>query len=244
MNILLLGNASSVHIIKWANSISELKGYNVFLVSQDEFSLELNDVVNKIKLRFSGNKGYFLNAIDFNSIVKKINPDVINVHYASGYGTLASFLINRKYLINVWGADVYDVPHQSMLMKFLVKRALHKAEMIASTSNCMANETKKLMDNPSYIYITPFGVDIDKFKALSPIDKEKETMVIGTVKTLHHKYGIDNLIKAFSRLPEYIDGKRVILKIAGVGPQLNILKDLSTSLNILDRVDFLAAERS
>jgi len=40
-----------------------------------------------------------------------VQPDIVNVHYATGYGLLARFAhIDAPMLLSVWGSDVYDSP--------------------------------------------------------------------------------------------------------------------------------------
>ena len=79
----------------------------------------------------------------------------------------------------------------------LIKKNLKYYRCTASTSICMANQAKKLVDRE--YFITPFGVDTNRFK---PIDGIKPTneIIFGTVKTLSPKYGIADTIKAFIML--------------------------------------------
>ena len=190
------------------------------------------------RLPISGTKGYILNIPFLRYQIKKINPDIINVHYASGYGTLAMLSGLKDYIMSVWGSDVYDFPKSNKLNKFLVERNLNRAKVICSTSEVMAKHVSEYFSlrNGLNIEITPFGVDVNKFK---PISKNNEdSFVIGTVKTLRPKYGIDILIKAFSALVEKGYSK-VRLEIAGVGYQAEELKALTRSLNIEEKVSFL-----
>ncbi|GAE70510.1 dolichol-phosphate mannosyltransferase [Cutibacterium acnes JCM 18909] len=40
-----------------------------------------------------------------------MQPDIVNVHYATGYGLLARLAhIDAPTLLSVWGSDVYDSP--------------------------------------------------------------------------------------------------------------------------------------
>jgi glycosyltransferase involved in cell wall biosynthesis len=50
------------------------------------------------------------------------------------------------------------------------------------------------------IAVTPFGVDTARFAPVSPDRPGRGPLVIGTIKKLEPKYGIDTLIHAFARL--------------------------------------------
>lgn len=243
MKIIFLGEAASIHTIRWVNSLSE-KGLEVILVSlkgEVETIGKINDNVKVIYLPFGTKLGYYLNVFALKKIISKEKPDLINAHYASGYGTLGRLSGFNKKLLNVWGSDVYDFPNESKLKKRIIEKNLKNYTAIASTSYCMAEETKKYLENKSKeIFITPFGVDTEKFKNLN-IEKKENEITIGIVKTLTEKYGIEYLIKAIKELENILDienYKKIRLLIYGKGELKNKLEDLTKELQIEDKVIF------
>lgn len=247
MKVALLSSASSIHTVRWANALSE-KGLEVHVISQHP---QLEPMDKKVKvhlLPFRSVLGYFTMVPSVRKILNEIKPDILNAHYASGYGTTARLVNYRPWLLSVWGSDVYDFPYKSFLHKRLVQKNLLAADAVASTSVCMAEQVNTLAAGLKQISITPFGVDTAFFQSLSnSITRSDGTqeVVVGTVKSLAPTYGIDTLIKAFAILfqvliinrPEV--AKRVILRIVGSGPQEAELKALTTQLNISDRVFFV-----
>ncbi|BEO90438.1 glycosyltransferase [Fusobacterium nucleatum] len=243
MKIIFLGEAGSIHTIRWVNSLSE-KGIEVILVSLKgklDTIGKISDNVKVIYLPFGTKLGYYLNIFALKKIIFKEEPDLINAHYASGYGTLGRISGFNKKLLNVWGSDVYDFPNESKIKKRIIEKNLKNYTAIASTSYCMAEETKKYLENKNRkIYITPFGVDTKKFKNFN-IEKNKNEIVIGIVKTLTEKYGIEYLIRAIKELenilPEDIFSK-IRLVIYGKGELKDKLENLSKELKIDDKVLF------
>lgn len=247
MKVALLSSASSIHTVRWANALSE-KGLEVHVISQHP---QLEPMDKKVKvhlLPFRSVLGYFTMVPSVRKILNEIKPDILNAHYASGYGTTARLVNYRPWLLSVWGSDVYDFPYKSFLHKRLVQKNLLAADAVASTSVCMAEQVNNLAAGLKQISITPFGVDTAFFQSLSnSITRSDGTqeVVVGTVKSLAPTYGIDTLIKAFAILfqvliinrPEV--ARRVILRIVGSGPQEAELKALTTQLNISDRVFFV-----
>ena len=243
MKIIFLGEAGSIHTIRWVNSLSE-KGIEVILVSLKGNFDNVEKISKKVKtiyLPFGTKLGYYLNIFALKRIISKEKPDLINAHYASGYGTLGRLSGFNKKLLNVWGSDIYDFPNESKVKKRIIEKNLKNYTAIASTSYCMAEETKKYLENKSKeIFITPFGVDIEKFKNLNTEKRENE-ITIGIVKTLTEKYGIEYLIKAIKELENILDienYKKIRLLIYGKGELKNKLEDLTKELQIEDKVIF------
>ena len=243
MKIIFLGEAGSIHTIRWVNSLSE-KGIEVILVSLKgklDTIGKISDNVKVIYLPFGTKLGYYLNMFALKKIIFKEEPDLINAHYASGYGTLGRISGFNKKLLNVWGSDVYDFPNESKVKKRIIEKNLKSYTAIASTSYCMAEETKKYLEDKSKeIFITPFGVDTKKFKNLN-IEKNKNELVIGIVKTLTENYGIEYLIRAIKELENTLDienYKKIRLLIYGKGELKNKLEALTKELQIEDKVIF------
>lgn len=74
------------------------------------------------------------------------------------------------------------------------------------------------------------GSDYPKPKA-----RDHKRLVIGTLGRLNQVKGYDLLIRAFALL----DNKRLRLKIAGVGEELDNLKQLAKSLGVVSRIEFV-----
>ena len=239
MRILLLSPANSTHTVRWANALLR-KNNEVYVVSCNDHR-EADDKFDKwvhvIYLNYNSGLGYYLNAHQLKKVVKRISPDVINVHYASGYGTLARIAHLKKYLLNVWGSDVFIFPKESSIKRHILTKNLKNATLLASTSNSMADEAKKYVDGR--YYITPFGVELSKYKS---IEKKSEKFIFCTVKSLSPVYGIIGIIDAFnlflekmkSTNPDLIDN--IEYHIYGKGPQYQEIKDHITKLKLEDKV--------
>lgn len=236
--IVLISGASSIHTIRWANGLASV-GLEVHVITKqtacDPFDAGV--VVHQFPNR--GNLGYFLMVPAVRRLLNEIKPDLVNAHYASGYGTTARLVNYRPYLLSVWGSDVYDFPHKSLLHKYLVRKNLLAADKVASTSNCMAEETRKLAPELGDIAITPFGVDMQQYHAAQPAESDdSRPIVIGTVKTMAPKYGISTLLQAFAILRNKCLAdvpdvrKRLQLRLVGGGPQLQELKALAVTLGV------------
>ncbi|MFA4917419.1 MAG: glycosyltransferase [Syntrophales bacterium] len=246
MRICILGNAASVHIVKWANGLIRL-GHKVWVISADPISIHKFDseVIVEV-LPFRPLAGYYLNRYRAKKLINKIDPDILNTHYASGYGTLSRLIGFQPTLLSVWGSDVFDVPYQSRFLNKLVRKNLNDATRIASTSTIMKIEVEKLFKPRENIFVTPFGVDLQKFR---PETKRADKFItIGIVKTIAEKYGQAYLVKAIKIVLDRLcadgfsdDAKRIRLLIVGDGPQRDEIKILIHNLG-LDSIVIMTGE--
>ena len=245
MKIVLLSGASSIHTVRWANALS-IANYQVHVISQQPVINPFKPAVQVHLLPYRGVLGYFTMVPFVRRLLHEIKPDIINAHYASGYGTTARLVNYRPWVLSVWGSDVYDFPHKSPLHKWLIKKNLSSADKIASTSRCMGNETRSLVSEKHDIAITPFGVDMSAYEDILPIKPEKKLkLTIGTIKTMTPTYGIDTLLKAFAILLQRSASwqsstvPELELRLVGGGTQITELQALAKQLGIADIVTFV-----
>jgi len=232
--VLFISAANNIHTVRWVNSLAE--NFEVHLVYCKNHKPNI-DVINPEvilhELYFNAPLGYYLNSIQLKKIYKEIKPDIVNVHYASGYGTLARMSKLKNVLLSVWGSDVYDFPKESKIKKRILQKNIMYAKAIASTSNVMAEELKREVPIINKeIHITPFGVDTQKFKK-TDCKRTDNNFNIGIIKKLERKYGIEYLILAVEKLIQKLTENQEIelansikVYIYGDGTQEESLRNL------------------
>jgi len=245
ISIVLLGSSHSIHIQRWANGLAQ-RNIQVHLISMSHECEGIDPRVSFYKLPFTGGLGYLTNVIFLKKLLKQIKPGLINVHYATGYGLLGRLTGFHPALLSVWGSDVFDIPDKSPLHRNIVIKNLLFYDDIASTSEVMKQRVHELIDYRKKIYITPFGIDCNKFKP-SDRNKKNSNIIIGTVKTLLPRYGIDILLKSVAELKRTINlvnpkvGALIRLKIIGEGEKKKELMNLADTLGIADITEFEGA---
>lgn len=251
MKLFIMSDAGNVHTQRWVTSLAA-RGAEIMLFSLSDAGMNFYDDVPNVKcLSFSYNsiakrqcggnslsKLRYLNTVSF--IKKAINnfaPDIVHAHFASSYGLLGALAGKHPYVVSVWGSDVYYFPRISPLHKLILKYNLAKADVVLSTSNVMAEETKRYTcKEPD---ITPFGVDVEKFRPMDGGQRVDGELVVGTVKALRKVYGVDVLIRAFAKVRVMLQGRRMKLVIAGEGEEIENLMALCEELNVSADVDFV-----
>ncbi len=249
-HVALLGPANSIHLQRWAIALAA-RGWRVSVVTQHAAgALPLPATVELHALPRRGAAGYFLNAPALARLLRQLKPDVLNAHYASGYGSTAALVGFTPTLLSVWGSDVYDFPFEAALKGWWLRRNLRRATALASTSHAMARQVQRLTPERQHIAITPFGVDMARFapRADSPqadTHPKRGGLTLGIVKTLAPKYGIDLLLRAFEGLRADADVRAaqpaLRLLIVGDGPQRTELEMLARVLGITAHCEFAGA---
>jgi glycosyltransferase involved in cell wall biosynthesis len=245
MKVCLLSAADSVHTVRWANGLSAA-GASVSLISLTEPKEKIDPRVNFYVVTGRRPQGYIQCAMRVRRLVQLINPDILNAHYASGYGLLALIVNFHPWVLSVWGSDIFEFPHRSFLHQWLIRKNLEAADGVASTSAIMASEVNKYTKNPIDIAITPFGIDLTQFEFSRRFRVSlTNTFTIGTIKTLEPQYGIDTLLHAFSiflrnvvQNRENYDSK-FELRISGDGIERSRLGKLCQELKISEFVTFV-----
>jgi glycosyltransferase involved in cell wall biosynthesis len=239
MKIVLLGTRTSIHTVRWANSIAN-RGIEVHLITMHTVTRgnPLAEGVQLYTLPFKSPAGYYLNYLALRRLLHKIKPDILHAFYVSGYGTLARLSKFHPLAVSVLGSDVFDFPGESFFHRKLIEKNLEAADHIFSTSHIMAREASQYVNKP--ITVIPFGVNLDIFKPRKVASIfDEESIVIGTIKTLEEKYGIEYLIRSFKIVRERHPNAPLKLLIVGSGSLKERLENLVRDLGIEQSVLFI-----
>lgn len=241
MKIVFLAPANSSHTKKWCKWFSG-RGHQVTVIS---LTAPDEEIAAKVHYLNSGTGsqahdwqklGYLTQCRKVRKLVDELQPDIINVHYATSYGTLAALAGLKHYILSVWGSDVYDFPRKSWLHKKMLQFSFKRAGRLFSTSQAMADEAAKYTDKS--FDITPFGVDMELFHPRRR-NRQDRDFVIGTIKTLSPKYGIATLLKAAAKVRQKFPDIPLKIRIAGRGSHEDEYHALATKLGLDDCLTWL-----
>lgn len=183
----------------------------------------------------------FLEAI---RILKKIDPDLVNLHVQHHYAP-AIILARFPFILTSWGLEVLTLPESHFLIRNLAKFAARKALGIIVDAKFLKDIWVKMGIPESKIQVIPFGIDTHIFnpnvngqtlrKELE-IDKN-DIVIISTRYFFNAHYNVECLIKAIPLILKKNENTKFIIK--GEGPLENYLKKLTQKLNVSQNVRFV-----
>ncbi|MBC7073928.1 glycosyltransferase [Candidatus Parcubacteria bacterium] len=237
MKICYIASANSIHSFRWIKYFAE-KGHEIHWISLQKSEFEIPKNIKFYQLKQFRVKFFdiIFNAFPIRKLIKKIQPDILHAHYAGVNGILGALSGFHPFVLNIWGSDIFEVPRKSIFHKYLIKFTLEKTDFICSTSKIMKKEIQKYVNKE--VLVTPFGVDCELFKPM-PNLKPKNKIIIGTIKALEKKYGIDYLIRTFYLLVKKYPCFPLELHIGGKGSLKKRLRNLCKKLGIEKKVKFL-----
>jgi glycosyltransferase involved in cell wall biosynthesis len=241
MKLLLLSDPNSAHTLKWARALAA-RNIDVVIFGLGELAHDSYDCIPNIRVRTMGqsvsrNEGAFsklkyLGALgEVKRIIAEFRPDIVHAHYATSYGVLGALSGFHPFVLSVWGGDVFSFPSRSAIHRWLLEYNLRKADRVLSTSHVMATETRKYTGKE--IEVTPFGIDLSVFRPRQAEGQFADgDIVVGTVKTLESKYGIEYLVRAFHQVRMKHPGLPLKLLLVGGGSLEQSLRSLVRELGI------------
>lgn len=172
-------------------------------------------------------------------LVRQLKPSATLAFFGVPSGAVALFLkltYKIPYVVSLRGGDVpgfrpYDFGTYHKLIAPLLRIIWKQASAIVANSNGL-RELAIQFDARFDIPVIPNGVDLELYKTDA---RSAATPRLFSVGRIVHQKGLDLAMHALAGLKELSWEWR----IAGDGPQLDVLKLLAQKLGIADRVQFL-----
>lgn len=236
---LFLSDGKSPHTLKWIQEIH--KYYNVYIISFNGFSKAIFDLLGKqkcfdysIDIKSDGNNyKYLFNLKKITKDILDINPNIVNAHYLTSYGFVASLIkkiyIKDMFLISsAWGTDILVTPSKNFIYKFLAKFILKNSNLVTSDSFFMTDKIKNIYNHPNVLSF-PFGVEESINKNIN-----KENLIFSN-RALYKNYNISDIILWFSKIQD----NNYKLVIANDGNLKKDLLILVEQLKLRDKISFV-----
>ncbi len=238
---LLIGDGSSPHILKWVREL--VKSYDVFLISSRGVHPGIRELLTSDRLfpletesnPSGGNSALLFKIPKVFSIIRKINPTVVNAHYITSHGLLAAivrqFSVRKFFLVqSAWGTDVLVTPFTSKFNNLASRYSLNRAQLVTSDSEYMTSVVKSLTKTP----VLTFTFGLDELPDFDPGLKQRGLFFSNRI--LSENYNIEEVLRFFSRIAAESEEARLV--VANDGSLRPSLEKLARDLKIEDRVQF------
>lgn len=168
MRYVLLGDAQSPHLLKWARALAPQ--VELWVASSRGFDAGFDDLL-PVKRRLAlnahadhagGNIGLLLKLPELGAWLKEVDADCINAHYLTSHGTLAwlakrLWRLRAKLVGSAWGSDILVAPRHSSIYRWLTRRVLRACDLCTSDSQHMSDRMREL--GAREVLTFAFGLD-------------------------------------------------------------------------------------
>lgn len=233
----VLGNANSVHTLRWLNPFK--KSAQIHLISLQKVK-DMNDSINYhyLKGHIYPKIGYFFNIKKLRNLIKDISPDILHVHYATGYGLLgASSKAKCPKLLTVWGSDITYTPKKNPFARWIVKKSLGHYDWINAPAEHIRRKLVALGADEKKISVFPCGVELDKFQFKKILPKKGIFKII-SVRNHDSLYRVENIISGFEKYSSSLGNNMELVLVGKILPKVKA-RILKMAKNISDKIKTL-----
>lgn len=242
MKLCFIAGTHSIHAIKWINFFAE-NGHEIHWISvtpkiEGKYDKKINFYHLNTSSKFALPKQCLW---DIKRLIKKINPDILHVHYAGINGLLGVMTGFHPLIITAWGDDILN-SRKSFIKKPIIKYFLKKADLITCDAEHMKRAMIGLNALSQKIKIIYFGIDTQKFNPKNKDHNLKQNLkisspVIISLRSFEPVYDLKTLIYSIPRVLKKFP--KAIFLIVGNGTMEIELKKLTKKLDINKNVRFI-----
>ncbi len=161
MRICYIGDARSVHTVRWVSWFAEKHDVMLISTAPDHASMP-TEVVTLSSGRSHGSR-LVAWVLEIRRILRTFQPDVLHCHYINEPGWLGAAARRHPLIITAWGSDVYRAPDESSLARRLSPWALRQADWVTCDSVDQAQRIRLWGVRPERVSVIGWGVDRDEF---------------------------------------------------------------------------------
>jgi L-malate glycosyltransferase len=164
LRVLVLSDAGAFHTERYMAEMAR-QGVEVMLLSLEEGRIEHLRLARRGPIR---SLWYVMAATEVRKALRTFQPDILNPHFASGYGFTAALANSRKTVpvaLHLWGSDILVVPGKSVFHARKTAHALNHADLVFADSHFLMKEAEELATLKKKLVI-PWGIE-ERFLSLN-----------------------------------------------------------------------------
>jgi len=249
MRVVVLGYHGSVHTRRWAAHLAG-EGHDLHVVTcgghtEDAGRFAAPYSVHDLRAPRMKKAGYLAKLSPARRTIRRLDPDVVHVHYATSYGLLGLASGVRPLIVTAHGDDLLVAPRNPVMGR-LVSRVLRSADLITVPGQHMKDAAEALLRGRTRpIQVFQYGVESSRLARLSAAVRQNERhesapvarpLRIVSVRPLLRPYRIDVLLDAVALLIDR--GVDCVCDVIGSGPESRKLQRRAAELGIDEAVTF------
>jgi glycosyltransferase involved in cell wall biosynthesis len=179
---------------------------------------------------------YYLGSSALQEIIEEFQPDIVNAHFATGYGDLAARALSSRSIplaLTLWGSDILIAPQKSSYSRAKVMRALTRTNLVLADSQMLLDAASRLhpFSNGKVV-----GWGIDKEFLRPPNQREAQSQPLRVIVPRAHESVYNNKF-ILSALADLLRDNRVSLTVPSFGSLSDAFRSEVTGMQ-LPNVEF------
>ncbi|MFM2059165.1 MAG: hypothetical protein RLY71_3550 [Pseudomonadota bacterium] len=237
----LIGDAESPHLLKWARALAPL--VELWVASSRDFCAGFDGLVpswRRLALgadvaHGGGNVALLKTLPRLAGWLKQVDADWIHPHYLTSHGTLAwaaklGWGLRGQLVASAWGSDILVTPRRHPAYRWVTRRVLRASALCTSDSAHMAAEMRAL--GADEVRVFPFGLE-----RMPPPPPTKEHDLYFANRGLEPIYQPDRVIASFAAIAAVRPEARLV--VANDGSLREGLQAQARGLGIARQVQFV-----
>lgn len=253
LGLLGIGNARSVHFLRWARLLTA-RGHDVHLVS-DRVSDRADDldgiVVHDVRTLGLLTRVRGLRRLRFGPAIarlaREVGADVVHGHYLLPYGYWAALAQVRPLVLSPWGTDILVDSQRAGRGQRRAREAIAAADFLVVNSRVNERASIALGADPARIRRIVWYADVRRFtpdradgSLRGRFGWPDDTHVVLSLRNFRPDMNLDVVVRAFARVAAEDPGARLVLA-ATAGPLRGEVERLVDDLGLRPVVAFHAA---
>jgi glycosyltransferase involved in cell wall biosynthesis len=247
MRLCFISNPNSTHTRRWVSWFAR-HGHTVCLIAdvplQESWTevpvIDLSKIFHAPIVRFP------IWAIWLRQFLHKWHPDILHAHRVNSAGWLAAASGFHPLVITPWGTDLYQLPQQTHLARWLARYVLRRADLITADANDLLQLAGHYGANSANLRLVQWGVDLSHYYP-GPADIRLRTElgltrgpIILSPRGVKPIYNLDIIIKAIPAVQASLPGAMLLLRDYNTDPAYKSqLEELITRLDLEDAVRWI-----
>lgn len=242
MRWVLLGDAQSPHLLKWARALAPQ--VDLWAASSRDFDPGFDSLIEprkrlalKTHPRFEGGNVALLARLpQLRAWLQTVSPDWIHAHYLTSHGTLAWLArcmgVRSRLVGSAWGTDILVTPQRGKPWRWVTQKVLRDCVLTTSDSQHMAQRMREL--GAREVLVFPFGLDVLP-DILTQADKDPDLVFAN--RGLEDIYDPLRVVEVFARWAQRRPTLQLVL--ANDGSLRGLIQQHVDALNLRHRVQLV-----
>jgi glycosyltransferase involved in cell wall biosynthesis len=230
-HLCLLGDASSVHLQRWAREMLQ-RGWRVSVVTARPAAIA--GVAEQLVLPpVARSADWLLRSGDARRALQRLAPDIVHAHYVTSYGWLAARANRHPLVMTAWGSDLLVTPKRNPLMRWHTGWTLRRADLVTGDSADLVDEVARYRPRRPPLLVH-WGVDLARFAPVPWAGKPRLDIV--SLRNWEPNYRIAAIVQALALLRQREPAAPAHLHLLGGGPLAGALQAQVQALGLQDCV--------